>query len=249
MSGHSKWSSIKHKKAAVDAKRGKIFTRIIREMTMAARQGGGDPSGNARLRKAIDDAKAANMPQDNIKRAIKKGTGELPGTAYEECLFEGYGPGGVAVLVDAVTDNKNRTTAELRMVFSRRGGNLGEAGCVGWMFTKKGLINISKKKIGEEDLLNTALEAGAEDVNSEDEDLYEILCDPKDFENVKSALEKLGLEVAELTMLPQTYIKLEGKNAEQMLELMESLEDHDDVQNAYANFDISKEIMEKMSRQ
>ena len=248
MSGHSKWASIKHKKAAVDAKRGKVFTKIIRELTISARQGGGDLSGNARLRKAVDDAKAANMPQDNIKRAIQKGTGELPGTSYEECVFEGYGPGGVAVLVEVVTDNRNRATAALRQIFSRRGGNLGEAGCVGWMFNKKGLITISKKKIQEEELMNVVIEAGAEDVKSDDEDVYEILTDPKDFEEVKGALGKLGLELAELTVLPQTYIKLEGKDAEQMLALVEALEDNDDVQNVYANFDIAKDIMEKLSQ-
>ncbi|MFH1239577.1 MAG: YebC/PmpR family DNA-binding transcriptional regulator [bacterium] len=246
MSGHSKWAGIKHKKAIIDAKKGKIFTKIIRELTVAAKNGGGDPSGNARLRKAIDDAKAANMPQDNIKRAIQKGTGELPGTTYEECVFEGYGPGGVAVLVHAVTDNKNRTTAELRKTFSRHGGNLGEAGCVGWMFKKRGLIHIAKGKIGEEELMDLALEAGAEDVDSSDTDVYEILMDPQNFDKVKKAVEKIGLEVAEVTMVPQTYIKLEGKEAEQMLQLMEEMEDHDDTQNVYANFDIAKEIMERM---
>ncbi len=246
MSGHSKWAGIKHKKAIVDAKRGKLFTKIIRELTVAAREGGNDPSGNARLRKAIEDAKNANMPQENVKRAIQKGTGELPGTSYEECVFEGYGPGGVAVLVSGLTDNKNRTTAELRKIFSKHGGNLGEAGCVGWMFKKKGLIQISKKKGNEEELMNLALESGAEDFKSDDEDVYEVLTEPVDFEKIKKSLEKIGLEIAEITMLPQTYIKLMGKEAEQMLHLMESLEDHDDVQNVYANFDIPKEIMEKM---
>jgi YebC/PmpR family DNA-binding regulatory protein len=246
MSGHSKWAGIKHKKAIIDAKKGKVFTKIIRELTVAAKNGGGDPSGNARLRKAIDDAKAANMPQDNIKRAIQKGTGELPGTTYEECIFEGYGPGGVAVLVNALTDNKNRTTAELRKVFSTHGGNLGEAGCVGWMFKKRGLIHIAKNKINEEKLMDLALEAGAEDVDSSDPDVYEILMDPQNFEQVKKAVDNIGTEIAEVTMVPQTYIKLDGKEAEQMLGLMEVLEDHEDTQNVYANFDIAKEIMEKM---
>ncbi len=249
MSGHSKWAGIKHKKALVDTKRGKLFTKIIREITVATREGGGDPSANARLRKAIDDAKAANMPQDNIKRGIKKGLGELAGGVIEECVFEGYGPAGVAILVKALTDNRNRTTSDLRRIFSRNGGNMGEPGCVGWMFTQKGLIHIHKSKIGEEELMNAALEAGAEDFNSDDVELYEIITEVKDFENVKEKLKGIEFELAEITMLPQTYIKLEDKDAQQMLHLMDALDDNDDIQNVYANFDIPNDVMEKISQE
>ncbi|HZX61369.1 MAG TPA: YebC/PmpR family DNA-binding transcriptional regulator [Candidatus Methylomirabilis sp.] len=244
MSGHSKWAGIKHKKAKVDAQRGRVFTRLIREITLAARTGGGDPGGNARLRDAMDKAKAANMPQDNMLRAIKKGTGELEGVAYEECVYEGYGPGGVAVLLEAVTDNRNRTTAEIRKIFSRFGGNLGESGCVGWMFAKRGLIQITKKGVDEEQLLAGALEAGAEDVRGADQ-TFEVVTDPKDFDKVKKALEKasIPIEHAEITMVPQSAIRLGGKEAEQVLRLMDELEEHDDVQHVYANFDIPEEIM------
>jgi len=249
MSGHSKWAGIKHKKAIVDAKRGQIFSKLIREITVAAKKGGGEPGGNARLRVAVDKARAVNMPQDNIKKAIQRGTGELPGVSYEELIYEGYGPGGVAVLVELTTDNKNRVTAEVRKAFSRHGGNLGDAGCVGWMFNKKGYISVDKSKIKEEELMEIALESGAEDVKSDDEDLFEIITAPQDFEKVKKSLEARNIEIssAEITMLPQTYIRLEGSKAEQMLRLMDELDNNDDVQNVYANFDIPKAIMEKVT--
>lgn len=248
MSGHSKWSSIKHKKGKADAARGKIFTKLIKELTVAARYGGGDPDGNPRLRTAIQAAKAANMPAANIERAIKKGTGELPGVSYEEVKYEGYGPGGVAVLVEALTDNKNRAVSDIRHIFSLHGGNLGEVGCVGWMFERKGIIQVDKGKVDEEELMMTVLDAGALDMTSE-EDYFEIVTPFNKFEAVKGALEqkKIPYSEAELTMIPQTTIKLEGKQAEQMLKLTEALEDHDDVQKVYANFDIATEIMEKMS--
>ncbi len=244
MSGHSKWAGIKHKKAKVDAQRGRLFTRLIREITVAARIGGGDPAGNPRLRDAIDKAKAGNMPQDNITRAIKKGTGELEGVTYEDCVYEGYGPGGVAILLEAVTDNRNRTTAEVRKIFSRLGGNLGEVGCVGWMFDKKGLIQVSAKGVDEEQLLAVALESGAEDVRTE-EQTFEVVTAPKDFEAVKTALEQASFPVdqSEVTMLPQSTVRIEGKTAEQVLRLMDGLEEHDDVQHVYSNFDIPEEIM------
>jgi len=249
MSGHSKWAGIKHKKAIVDAKRGQIFSKLIREITVAAKQGGGDPAGNPRLRVAIDKAKAVNMPQDNIKKAIQRGTGELPGVTYEEVFYEGYGPGGVAVLVEVTTDNKNRVTAEVRKAFSRHGGNLGDAGCVGWMFNKKGYISIDKSKIKEEELIEIALESGAEDVKADDEDFFEVITQPQDFEKVKKSLQarNIAINSAEITMLPQTYIKLDGIKAEQMLRLMDELDNNDDVQNVYANFDIPKLIMEKVT--
>lgn len=244
MSGHSKWAGIKHKKAKVDAQRGRVFTKLIREITVAARVGGGDLAGNPRLRDAIDKAKSANMPHDNITRAIKKGTGELEGVSYEECVYEGYGPQGVAVLLDAVTDNRNRTTAEVRKLFSKFGGNLGEAGCVGWMFNKRGLIQVSAKGVDEERLLAMALEAGAEDVRSA-EQAFEIVTDPKSFDAVKTALEQASfpIEHAEVTMVPQSTVRVEGKTAEQVLRLLDELEEHDDVQHVYANFDIPEEIM------
>lgn len=244
MSGHSKWAGIKHKKAKVDAQRGRIFTRVIREITVAARLGGGDPVGNPRLRDAIDKAKAANMPQDNIIRAVKKGTGELEGVSYEECIYEGYGPGGVAIFLEVVTDNRNRTTAEVRKLLSKFGGNMGESGCVGWMFNKKGLIQVTAKGVDEEHLLAVALEAGAEDVRT-GEQSFEIVTDLKDFGAVKTALTQgsFPIEQAEITMVPQSTIRLEGKVAEQVLRLMDGLEEHDDVQHVYANFDIPEEIM------
>jgi len=246
MSGHNKWSTIKHKKGAADAKRGKIFTKIIKEITVAAKLGGGDPAGNPRLRSAIDKAKGENMPKDNIERAIKKGTGELEGVNYEEIVYEGYGPGGVAVLVECMTDNRNRTVGEVRSTFTKCNGNMGETGCVSWMFDKKGLIVVGKDADFEK-LFEVALEAGAEDVVDEEEQ-YEVLTDPTTFIEVREALEKAGFayESAEITMIPQTMVKLDGKNAENMLKLMDRLEDNDDVQNVYANFDISTEEMEKL---
>ncbi|MBN2125720.1 MAG: YebC/PmpR family DNA-binding transcriptional regulator [Deltaproteobacteria bacterium] len=245
MSGHSKWASIKHKKGAVDAKRGKIFTRLIKEITVSARLGGGDPTGNPRLRSAIQAAKAENMPKDNIERAIKKGTGELQGTSYEEVNYEGYGPGGVALLVDCLTDNKNRTVADLKHVFDRHGGSLGEPGCVSWIFEKKGYLVFEKEKVEEEKLLDLALEAGAEDVK-EGTGEFEVTTNTSDFEAVKKAFDDAGMaySVAEITMIPKNEVKLEGKKAEQMLSLMEALEDNDDINHVYANFDIPEEVME-----
>jgi YebC/PmpR family DNA-binding regulatory protein len=244
MSGHSKWHSIKHKKGATDAKRGKLFTKFIKEITVAARSGGGDPDANARLRKAILDAKAGNMPNDTIDRAIRRGTGAETGVHYEEVTYEGYGPGGVALLIETVTDNRNRTVAEIRHVFSKNGGNLGEAGSVGWLFEKKGYIVVDKAAKPEEELFEIAIEAGADDVR-DDEDNVEIITSPENFESVQSAIKSAGIEpqVAEVTMVPQNYIKLEGSNAQQMLRLMEAMEDHDDVQKVYANFDIDEAEM------
>ena len=246
MSGHNKWSTIKHKKGAADAKRGKVFTKLIKEISVAAKLGGGDPMANPRLRTAIDKAKAENMPKDNIERAIKKGTGEMEGVTYEEIVYEGYGPGGVAVLVEVMTDNRNRTVSDVRSIFTKCNGNMGETGCVSWMFDKKGLI-VFNKSIDFDKLFETALEAGAEDVIEEDEQ-FEVITDQSAFIEVREALEKAAFvsESAEITMIPQTMIKLEGKPAESMLKLMERLEDNDDVQNVYANFDISTEEMEKM---
>ena len=248
MSGHSKWSTIKHKKGKEDARRGKIFTKLIKEITVAARMGGGDPGGNPRLRSAILAAKAENMPKENIDRGIKKGTGELPGVSYEEAIFEGYGPGGVAVLVEILSDNRKRTVADIRHVFSKNAGNLGEAGCVSWMFDKKGLIVFEKNKVDEEKLMDLALEAGAQDVRETDKE-YEVIAGPSDFERVKKQLEeaKLTPSYAEVGMVPQSTIRLTGKEAQQMLRLMESLEDSEDVQHVYANFDIADEEMEQLS--
>jgi YebC/PmpR family DNA-binding regulatory protein len=248
MSGHSKWSTIKRKKGKADAARGKIFTKLIKELTVAAREGGGDREGNPRLRSAVQAAKAANMPAANIDKAIKKGTGELPGVSYEQVSYEGYGPGGVAVLVETLTDNKNRAVSDIRHLFSKYGGNLGEVGCVGWMFERRGIIQVEKGKSDEDQLLEIALEAGAQDMTLE-EDYFEIVTPFEKFDTVKTALDEKNVSYsqAELTMVPQTTIKLEGKQAEQMLKLMEELEDHDDVQKVYANFDIDTEIMEKMS--
>src|SRR5579863_640750 len=247
MSGHSKWATTKHKKAAADSKRGKIFTKLIKEITIASKIGGGDPDGNPRLRSAILKAKESNMPADNIKKAIQRGTGELPGVVYEETSYEGYGPGGVALLVEITTDNKNRTVSEIRHVLSKHGGNMGEAGCVAWLFHKKGYITVEKAKAYVEKLMTLALEAGAEDMRSDDEQNFEIVTAPADFESVKKALDdnKVETSYGEVTMIPQNYVRLTGKDAEQMLRLMEALEDHDDVQNVYANFDIPAEIMEK----
>src|SRR5204862_4545722 len=242
MSGHSKWHTIKHKKGALDAKRGKIFTKMIKEITVATRTGGsGDVDSNARLRKAVSDAKAANMPNDTIDRAIKRGMGEGEGANYDEVLFEGYGPNGVAVLVEAMTDNRNRTVAEICHIFSKNGGNMGESGSVGWMFDKKGYIVVDKAAKSEEELFELAIEAGADDLR-DDEDNFEILTSPEAFDAVVSAVKAAGIEsqAAEVGMIPQTYIKLEGSDARQMLKLMEALEDHDDVQKVSANFDISE---------
>ena len=246
MSGHSKWATTKHKKGAADAKRGKVFTKITKELTVAAKLGGGNPDGNPRLRTAVEKAKEANMPQDNIKRAIQKGTGELPGVSYEEITYEGYGPGGVALLIECLTDNKNRSVSEVRHVLSKLNGSMGETGCVSWMFHQKGYIVVDKTAAGEDELMSLALDAGAEDMLVDPEEPnYEIITAPGDFENVKKALSDKGIkmEVAELTRLPQTYVKLEGKEAEQMVRLMEALEDLDDTQNVYANFDVPEEAM------
>jgi len=248
MSGHSKWSTIKYKKGKEDARRGKIFTKIIKEITVAARMGGGDQTGNPRLRSAIQAAKAENMPKENIERAIKKGTGELPGVSYEEATFEGYGPGGVAVLVEILSDNRKRTVADIRHIFSKNAGNLGEAGCVSWMFDKKGLIVFEKDKVEEEKLMDLALEAGAQDVQETDKE-YEVITEPADFERVKKQLDeaKLTPTYAEISMVPQSTVRLTGKEAQQMFRLMESLEDSEDVQHVYANFDIPDEEMEQLS--
>ncbi len=247
MSGHNKWSSIKHKKGAADAKRGKVFTKVIREITVAARMGGGDPNGNPRLRAAVALAKSENMPKDNIDRAIKKGTGELEGVSYEEMSYEGYGPGGVAVLVDCLTDNKNRTVADVKHLFERYGGSLGEPGCVSYLFEKKGLIIIEKDKVDEDALLDLALEAGAEDVKEEDTE-FNVLTDAADFEAVKKAVDDADIPntFAEITMIPQNTVDVEGKKAQQILNLIEALDDVDDVSKVYANFDISDEVIEAL---
>ncbi len=246
MSGHSKWSTIKRKKGAIDAKRGKIFTSLIKEITIAARLGGGNVEGNPRLRTAVLGAKAENMPKENIDRAIKKGTGELEGTIYEELTYEGYGPGGAAVMAEVLTDNKNRAAAEIRHVFSKNAGNLGDTGCVGWMFARKGTIVYEKEAVDEEKLMEIALECGADDV-TEDESTLIVQTDPKSFYAVKDEIDKRkdlpAYVVAEISMIPQNTVKLIGKEAEQMLRLMEALEDSDDVQNVYSNFDIPDEMM------
>ncbi len=244
MSGHSKWATTKHKKAATDAKRGKIFTKIGKEITVAARLGGSDTNGNARLRTAIAKAKSISLPAENIKRAIQKGTGELPGVSYEEISYEGYGPGGVAVIIEAMTDNRNRTVSEIRNIFSKAGGNMGETGCVSWMFHRKGYLVVGRAKVDEEKLMTLALDAGAEDMQPED-DNFVVTTTVNDFEKVRKALEDAGVspELAEITMIPQTTVKLEGKEARQMLRLVETLEDNDDVQNVYANFDIPEDIL------
>ncbi len=247
MSGHNKWSSIKHKKGKADAARGREFTKVTREIITAAKIGGGDPEGNSRLRAAILAAKAVNMPNDNISRAIKKGTGDLEGVSYEEFMYEGYGPSGVAVLVKVLTDNKNRTVADIRHTFTKYNGNLGETGCVNWMFTKKGTVNVPKEGIDEEGLIEIALELGADDVaNDAESHEYEMRCEPEVIEDVKKGLEDRKLKVvsAEVAMVPQTTVHLEGKPAESMLKLMNALEESDDVQNVWANFDISDEAME-----
>ncbi len=247
MSGHSKWATIKRKKAATDAARGRMFTRLIKEISIAARHGGGDPAGNPRLRTAILAAKAANMPADNIDRAIKKGTGELEGVHYEEITYEGYGPSGVAILVDTVTDNKNRTAAELRNLFSKHGGNLGSQGCVSWMFTPKGLITVEADKTDEDNLMSVSLDAGAEDIKTV-EGVFEVVTPPSAFEAVKKALEdaKIPLASAELTKIPQNTVQLDASHAATMLKLMDAIEEFDDTQKVYANFDIPAEILAKL---
>lgn len=250
MSGHSKWASIKHKKGKLDAQRGRTFTRLIREITVAARAAGGDPEKNPRLRTAIAAGKAANMPADNIKKAIQKGTGELPGVTYDELTYEAYGPGGVAMLIQVMTDNKNRSVAEIRHLLAKHNGNMGEAGSVGWMFDKQGFIQIEAEGIDEDSLMEIALEAGATDVKPE-ETTYDVYTDAADLDTVREAVEKKGITIssAELAMIPQNTIRLDEKQAGQMLKLMEALEDHDDVQKVYANFDIDDELIEKLSEE
>jgi len=248
MGGHSHWSTIKRKKGAEDAKRGKVFTKIIREVATAARVGGGDPNGNPRLRLAIAKSKEVNMPADNIKKAIQRGTGELPGVNYEEAVYEAYGPGGVAILIEITTDNKYRTVAEIRNVLEKHGGRMAEAGSVSWMFHRKGRLTVDKSKSDEDKLMSLVLEAGAEDLQTAD-DSFEVITAPHDFETVRKALEdrKIPTLSAEVAYIPQNTVSLEGKDAEQMLKLMELLDDHDDVQNIHANFDISQDVMEKVA--
>ena len=249
MSGHSKWATIKHKKGAADARRGKVFTKLIKEITVAARISGGDADSNPRLRTAVAAAKAENMPADNIKRAIQKGTGELPGTTYEEATFEAYGPGGVAIILEVATDNRNRTLSEIRHIFSRSGGNLGEHGCVAWMFAKRGYVVVPKDKADEETLLNLATEAGADDVR-EDDGNWELLSPPAAFQQVVDRLKAANIapSLAEVSMVPQSSVRLTGKSAQQMLRLMEELEDHEDVQHVYANFDIEEAEMQALAQ-
>ncbi|MEJ2006766.1 MAG: YebC/PmpR family DNA-binding transcriptional regulator [Acidobacteriota bacterium] len=250
MSGHSKWATIKHKKGVADARRGKLFTKLIKEITVAARIGGGDPDSNPRLRAAIAEAKAVNMPAENIKRALQRGTGELPGTQYEEIVYEGYGPSGVAMMLEVTTDNRNRTLADIRHILSKHGGNLGETGCVTWMFSKRGYIVVEKAKTSEEALLELITDAGADDMR-EDADNWEVFSTAENFQKVIDALNKAGITpaVAELSMIPQTYVKLSGKPADQLLRLMDELEEHDDVQNVYANFDIDTAELQSLAQQ
>jgi len=247
MSGHSKWHSIRHKKGATDAKRGKLFTKIIKEITIAARLGGGDPDANPRLRTVIAKAKEANMPKDNIEKAVKKGTGELEGYHLEEVVYEGYGPSGVAIMIDAMTDNKNRTTAEIRNLLTKSGGNLGENGCVSWIFEKKGILTMSSEKYEEDTVMEVALESGADDV-TRDGEVWEITTAPEQFESVKDAFQAKGFELIlnDIMRVPNTTVKLEAKTAEKILALIEKLEDNDDVQNVAANFDIPEEVMENI---
>jgi YebC/PmpR family DNA-binding regulatory protein len=238
MSGHSRWAGIKHKKGALDAKRGKIFTRIVRELTIAAKSGGGNPDHNPRLRKAIDDAKAANMPSDNVKKAIARGTGEIPGVVFEEVSYEGYGPAGAAVFLTGTTDNRNRTSSEIRKLFASHGGNMGESGCVAWMFQSKGMITVEKSAFSDEEkLMTVALDAGGEDLKTDDPDVFQVVTAPADFEKVKSALEaaKIPLAAAEVSFLPSTTVALTGAAAEKMSELLEELENHDDVKDVFTN--------------
>ncbi len=250
MAGHNKWSSIKHRKAAVDAKRGKIFTKLIREITVAAKTGGGNPETNTRLRAAIAAAKDANMPKDNIEKAIKRGTGELEGVNYEEIKYEGYGPGGAAVLVEVLTDNRNRAASEIRHIFSKNNGSLGESGCVSWLFDKKGLIIVSKDVVDEDTLFDIAIEAGADDISEADDGkTFEVVTEVAAFEDVKKALKENNIEYIEanITMIPQNSVKLSGKDAENMIKLMNALEDSDDVQKVHSNFDIDDSILEKFA--
>ncbi len=251
MAGHSKWAQIKHKKASADAKRGKLFTKIVKEIAVSARIGGGDPTGNPRLRTAIEKAKEVNMPAENIKRAIMKGTGELPGVSYEEFLYEGYGPGGVAILIEALTDNKNRTTPEIRHTMTKHGGSLGEVGCVSWMFEKKGYILVEKAKTDEFTLMGIALDAGAEDMkNDAREDNFEIVTSPEDLSNVKAAIEGAAIDVAlaEVSMLPKNYVSVDERHAEQMMRLTEALEEHEDIQDVFTNVDVPDEVMARVGR-
>lgn len=249
MAGHSKWANIKHRKAAVDAKRGKVFTKLIRELTVAAKHGGGDVESNPRLRTAINTAKGANMPNDTIDRAIKRGTGEIGGDEFHELSYEGYGPGGSAVLVRTLTDNKNRTVSDIRRIFTKHGGNLGENGCVAWMFDMKGRIAFQKDTVDEEQVFDLVLDAGADDVMTEDSELV-VVTPPEEIENVKAAIEQAGLkfETAEVTMIPQNSVRIEGREAEHMIRLMEALEESDDVQNVYSNFDIPEEVIESLAQ-
>jgi YebC/PmpR family DNA-binding regulatory protein len=248
MSGHSKWSTIKHKKGAADAKRGKMFSKLIKEISIAARMGGGDLDGNPRLRTAVNTARAANMPKENIDRAIKRGTGEIEGVTYEEMTYEGYGPGGVAVIVEVLTDNKNRTVAEVRHIFDKYNGNLGESGCVSWMFDKKGVVVVLAEGLSEDEVMELAVDAGAQDVKTEGH-AFEITAEPSDFEAVRKAVEGKGwkVDLAEISMIPQNTVKLEGKRAEQMLKMMDALDDNEDMQKVFANFDISEDEMMRIS--
>lgn len=250
MAGHSKWANIKYRKESADARKGKLFSKLAKEITVAAREAGGDPDTNPRLRHAIEKARDANMPQDNIERAIKRGTGELPGITYEEVIYEGYGPGGVAIMVEALTDNKNRTTSEIRNIFSKKGGNMAGAGSVSWLFSKKGFIMIDKEAIDEDKLLELVLDAGVEDFKTET-DTYELTISLPDFEKVKQILRKnnINWRSAEITLVPSSYIKLDGNEAKSLLSLMNALEEHDDVQNIYANFDIPDNIIEEMAKE
>lgn len=248
MSGHSKWAQIKHKKSKMDRERGRLFSKLIREITVAARMGGGDVEGNPRLRAAVQAAKAANMPQENIEKAIKRGTGELPGVNYEEAIYEGYGPSGVALMVEVTTDNKKRTVAEIRHLFERHGGHLGENGSVSWMFQNKGLIVLERNAVDEETLMMVALEAGAEDIR-ETGDTYEVITEPGDLEDVKKAFEENGIPYiqAELTKLPQTTVHVEGSDAEKLLKLLDALEEHEDVRKVYSNFEMDDALMEALA--
>jgi YebC/PmpR family DNA-binding regulatory protein len=250
VSGHSKWSTIKRKKGKADQERGRLFGRLIREITVAARQGGGDLNANVRLRTAVQSAKSSNMPSENIDRAIKRGTGELPGVSYEEVFYEGYGPSGVAVLVEALTDNRNRTTSEIRHLFSKHGGSLGEVGCVSWMFDLKGLITVEKNAADEDRLIDVALEAGADDVSDDSPDYYEITTEPSKLETVRDSLKEadIPLDAAELSRIPQSAVTLDEKDAEKILRLMEALEEHDDTQKVFANFDIPYEVLAKLGK-
>ena len=248
MSGHSKWHSIKFKKAAADAKRGKLFTKLIKEIIVAAKQGGGDLESNARLRTAVQSAKDANMPKDNIERAIKKGSGELPGVSYEDFVYEGYGPGGVAIYVEGTTDNRNRTTPEIRHIFTKYGGNLGEGGCVAWMFTKKGMITIESNAVDEDTLTEIAIEAGAEDLTNDGE-VYTVTTEPEDLEKVRAAIDAKELKVmnSEISMIPNSTVKLDEKQASTLMKLLNALDEHDDISKVSANFDIPDEMMDKLA--